>query len=181
MWTCKHCNNSFNFERLTEKANHGRHCDKNPKRQQGYNNVKHALQSKYEMRVCEIKEFEVKCECCEKMFIVKEREKVFPKKEKYFCSRSCANSAGGKAKALIYHSDETAHYSTVARRHHEKCCIVCGEDKIVAVHHVNLDHLDNDPKNLVILCPTHHHYVHSKFRYLVQPAIDSYILNRWKN
>lgn len=38
------------------------------------------------------KEFIVKCEKCNKDFIVKEREKMFPKKKKYFCSRKCANS-----------------------------------------------------------------------------------------
>ena len=38
-----------------------------------------------------LKEFTVKCKNCEKEFIVKEREKLFPKKETYFCSRGCAN------------------------------------------------------------------------------------------
>lgn len=45
------------------------------------------------------KEFTVKCERCGKEFTVNEREKLFPQKEKYFCSRSCANSRT--------HSDET--------------------------------------------------------------------------
>jgi len=37
------------------------------------------------------KEFTVKCERCGKEYIVNEREKLFPQKEKYFCSRGCAN------------------------------------------------------------------------------------------
>ena len=37
-------------------------------------------------------EFEVTCYCCGKRFFVKEDEKHFPSKEKYFCSRSCANT-----------------------------------------------------------------------------------------
>jgi hypothetical protein len=40
----------------------------------------------------EIKEFQVFCNKCNKSFIVKEREKLYPKKQKYFCSRYCANS-----------------------------------------------------------------------------------------
>jgi hypothetical protein len=40
----------------------------------------------------EIKDFNVKCENCNIEFIVKEREFKFPKKEKYFCCRSCANT-----------------------------------------------------------------------------------------
>jgi hypothetical protein len=43
-------------------------------------------------RFGEIKNFKVKCNKCEKEFEVTEREKLFPQKEKYYCSRSCANS-----------------------------------------------------------------------------------------
>lgn len=39
----------------------------------------------------EIKDFEVKCSSCGKLFFVKEREKRFPQREVYYCSRSCAN------------------------------------------------------------------------------------------
>lgn len=43
-------------------------------------------------RYGDIKIFNVKCEICDINFNVKEREKKFPEKEKYFCSRSCANT-----------------------------------------------------------------------------------------
>jgi hypothetical protein len=39
-----------------------------------------------------LKEYKVICEICKKEFIVCEREKTHPKKEKYYCSRSCANT-----------------------------------------------------------------------------------------
>ena len=45
------------------------------------------------------KEFEVVCKNCGKKFFVVEEENKFPIKEKYFCSRSCANTR--------YHSIET--------------------------------------------------------------------------
>jgi len=38
------------------------------------------------------KDFTVKCDKCGKEFIINAREKLFPQKEKYFCSRGCANS-----------------------------------------------------------------------------------------
>ncbi|MFA5177753.1 MAG: GIY-YIG nuclease family protein [Candidatus Omnitrophota bacterium] len=38
------------------------------------------------------KSFAVKCHKCGKEFIVNEREKLFPQKEIYYCSKSCANS-----------------------------------------------------------------------------------------
>ena len=37
-------------------------------------------------------DFEVECYKCEKIFTVKEFSALFPSKEKYFCSKSCANS-----------------------------------------------------------------------------------------
>lgn len=36
--------------------------------------------------------FDVNCNKCNKTIQIKEREKLFPSKEYYFCSRSCANS-----------------------------------------------------------------------------------------
>lgn len=47
----------------------------------------------------EFKKFNVKCEKCGKDFQIEERSKKFPSKEKYYCSRSCANSK--------LHSEET--------------------------------------------------------------------------
>lgn len=39
-----------------------------------------------------LKQFKVKCKTCRKTFFIEERERKFPRKEKYFCSRSCANT-----------------------------------------------------------------------------------------
>ncbi len=65
--------------------------------------------------------------------------------------------------------------------YHEKKCIVCGEENIVAAHHVDEDHENNEPENLVPLCPTHYQYVHSQYRGEVQPIIDEYIRQRKLN
>lgn len=35
--------------------------------------------------------FNVICNSCNTQFLIEEREKLFPQKEKYYCSRSCAN------------------------------------------------------------------------------------------
>ena len=43
-------------------------------------------------RYGEFKKFVVICKTCEKEFEVTEREKLHPQKEKYYCSRGCANS-----------------------------------------------------------------------------------------
>lgn len=48
----------------------------------------------------ELLDFKVKCNRCNKDLIVNERSKEFPKKEKYFCSRSCANSRGKRSEVF---------------------------------------------------------------------------------
>lgn len=179
MWKCKHCNQQFDYSRTTEKANHSRHCDLNPNKKASYAAIKKALDDRSDELLGEINVYQVECHECKKPFLVEEREKQHPVKDQYFCSRSCANSIGGRAKAEKHHTDDIAHYRTVAWRYHEKKCIVCNEENVVAVHHLNNNHDDNDPKNLVPLCPTHHQYVHSKFKYLVEDKIDRYIKDKW--
>ena len=179
MWTCKHCNQSFDYTRTTDKANHSRHCDSNPKKLESYKGLKIASHARVERNLGKIKKFVVECCSCGTSFNVKEREKQHPVKEQYFCSRSCANSIGGKAKAEKYHYDDVARYTTVAWRHHEKKCIICGEENVVAVHHLNEVHADNRPENLIPLCPTHHQYMHSKYRVLIQDRVDTYVKVKW--
>lgn len=66
-------------------------------------------------------------------------------------------------------------YTTTCFKYHEKKCVCCSEQNIVAVHHFDEDRENNDPRNLIPLCPTHHQYVHSKFKHLVLPKILRYI------
>lgn len=175
MWNCKHCNKEFDFTRTTEKANHSRHCSENPAKQASYEKGAEASRLRTDDKLGKLIEFTVKCHTCDGDHIVTERAKQFPKQEKYFCSRNCANSMGGKKKAELYHGDDVAHYTTVCFRHHEKKCVVCGEDKIVAVHHYNENHDDNTPSNLVPLCPTHHQYMHSRYKVEIQKQVDKYV------
>lgn len=179
MWTCRHCEQEFEFSRNTERANHSRHCDKNPNKQQSYAKVRISIKERMDHTYGKTTKFSVTCSCCKKTFEVKEREKLFPSKQQYFCSRKCANSVGGRAKADKYHTDETARYMTVAWRHHDRKCLVCGEENVVAVHHLNEVHSDNRPENLVPLCPTHHQYMHSRHKVLIRDQVDSYVRNKW--
>lgn len=94
------------------------------------------------------------------------------------CSYSCANTyfkSGNNHPNWI----EDSNYRKICFNHHEKICVICGEENIVAVHHIDENHSNNDPSNLVPLCPTHHQYVHSSFKYLVEEKIANYIQN-WK-
>ena len=177
MWKCRHCNKEFDYSRTTEKGNHAKHCDQNPNRKNSYEK----LSESSDKRFGSFKKFNVTCKACNKEFEVKEREKLFPSREQYFCSRGCSNTIGGKAKSEKHHYDGVARYTTVAWRYHEKKCLVCEESNVVAVHHLNEVHSDNRPENLVPLCPTHHQYMHSKHRHLIEDRILEYVKNKWKN
>ena len=96
------------------------------------------------------------------------------KHSKGTCSYSCSNVLF----AHLRNPDKSVGYQTLCFRYHEKKCIVCGENKIVAVHHYDHDHSNNDVENLIPLCPTHHQYVHSRYKNEVQDIIDEYVNDR---
>jgi len=169
MWKCKHCLNEFNLSTKSEKANHSRWCIKNPKRD-SWDKSKGTI-SKYG----QLKSFSVECSNCNNKFNVTEREKLFPQKDNYYCNRSCANAIGGKAKA----DKHTTYYRTICFNYHDKKCVVCGEEKIVSVHHNDHNHNNNDPMNLIPLCPTHHQYLHSRYSDEIQPIVDEYIESKY--
>ena len=93
-----------------------------------------------------------------------------------FCSRSCANNRSDwwDSPTNEYRSTK---YRAIAKRHHEFKCVVCGFDKIVAIHHIDENKKNNSPENLIPLCPNHHEMVHSKWKDEVQPYIDEWVKN----
>ena len=73
-------------------ANHVRWCKNNPNHEHIVSNNIESNRSVKIKKYGEFKEFEVECCRCHKKFVVCEREKIFPSKQKYYCSRSCANA-----------------------------------------------------------------------------------------
>lgn len=99
-------------------------------------------------------------------------------REKSTCSYACSNTFfRSGVNNGSYKDDSKSRYHTICWRHHEKKCVICGENKIVAAHHYNGDHSDNRPENFVPLCPTHHQYWHSKYRHLIEKEVNDYIAN----
>jgi len=45
-----------------------------------------------------------------------------------------------------------------------KSCVLCGFEKVVDLHHLDEDHKNTSPENLIGLCPNHHKMFHD-FRY----------------
>lgn len=95
------------------------------------------------------------------------------KTSKGTCSKSCANSFFKLGENNGNFKGDS--YQYICFSNHTKKCVVCGEDKIVAVHHYNEDHNDNRPENLVPLCPTHHQYMHSRFKEEISDTVEKYV------
>lgn len=93
---CKYCNKPIKGNHAIY-ANHIRWCNDNPDNKKS--NIKNGVLNRFNRELGKLKDFKVHCHLCNKIFIVRERESQFPKKEKYFCSRSCANTR--------QHSEET--------------------------------------------------------------------------
>ena len=96
---CKHCEKEIDCNHSIF-ANHVRWCDKNiTNGDKGVSNNKISKLKRYELKYGEKKTFSVRCYKCDLTFQIIENELKFPKKDKYFCSRFCANSR--------QHSEET--------------------------------------------------------------------------
>ena len=108
------------------------------------------------------------CERCGNEFNWEGREHTKAYKQAKFCNRSCANNR------QQWWNNNATHYKTIAMQHYKHECVVCGFDKIVAVHHIDENHFNNDPKNLIPLCPNHHEMVHSKWKNEIIPFITEW-------
>lgn len=87
-YKCEHCKEQFENSKI--KANHIRW--KHKINDDYLKQSKERINSYFDLKLGEKKTFSVTCYKCNKIHSVIEREKQFPKKEKYFCSRACANS-----------------------------------------------------------------------------------------
>lgn len=116
-----------------------------------------------------------KCPVCGKEF----EDLVGRSRQKTTCSYSCSNTHFRSGEDNPNWSDEVSDnnnkkYRKLCFRYHKKKCIICGEDKIVAVHHYDENHKNNSIENLIPLCPTHHQYVHSRYKDEIIDTINKY-------
>lgn len=113
------------------------------------------------------------CKCCGSEFIFEGRLDTKAYEKAQFCKRSCANNR------QEWWDDNATHYRTIAFRHWDEKCALCGFDKVVAVHHIDESKENNSYRNLIPLCPNHHEMLHSKWRHEVQPLIDRAIIEKF--
>jgi hypothetical protein len=88
------------------------------------------------------------------------------------CSHSCANT---HFRTGIKHPNwNPSSYRSTCFLHHQKACIICQESRIVEVHHFDGNNKNNAPSNLIPLCPTHHQYIHSRYKELIINRVIQY-------
>jgi len=161
---CKTCNGTSDVLRYF-----GAHCNGSTRRQFalmaenfGIPLPKYRAQKKYEL-------IEKKCPVCFKPFTTL----LGNKREKTVCSHSCSNTHFRSGEQNGNYNPES--YRNICFKHHEKKCCICDFDNIVEVHHMDCNKENNDPINLIPLCPNHHQMFHSRHRPLVKPLIEEYI------
>lgn len=96
------------------------------------------------------------------------------------CSYRCSNILQPRGYST-YWTEDKLNYRTICFRYHGKQCIICNESTVVAVHHVDGNSSNSDPENIVPLCPTHHQYMHSKHRHLIEKDINTYLFKFKRN
>ena len=122
------------------------------------------------------------CPVCGKEFYTDVGEKG---RKQECCSYACSNTYfrsgenNGQYKSGVFVSHDA--HKIIGFRHHPHRCCVCGEEKIVAIHHYDGNHNNNEPTNLVPLCPTHHQYIHSRFKDEIIDKVDAYVEEFKKN
>jgi hypothetical protein len=118
------------------------------------------------------KKLEKVCPICKTQFVIEDGHRD----DQVTCSRACSNTYFARKR-----NKNPKQYTTICWYNHGKKCVVCGEERIVEVHHMDENNKNNDPKNLVPLCPTHHQYWHSRYRDLVRPQVEAFLLKSIKS
>jgi hypothetical protein len=111
---------------------------------------------------------EKKCPVCETKFITKKGHS----KEQLTCSYKCSNTFFRSGVDNPNWKDDS--YRSTCFLYHEKKCVICGEDKILDVHHFDENKKNNSPENLIPICPTHHMYWHSRYKNEVYDKVVEY-------
>ncbi len=94
----------------------------------------------------------VRCDRCERMR---------PMHAKGLCN-GCYNSIFHVEKVKIHNTRRYHNIDFETYKNATKLCVICGFDKIVDLHHLDMNHDNNSKENLTGLCPNHHKMVHHR-------------------
>jgi len=109
---------------------------------------------------------QVECSICENKLYRTKREIKNSKSKKYFCNRSCQtkwrNTVFMGSKHKNWKNGESTYRDVLMRSKVLQICRLCKnvDTRVLAVHHVDHNHKNNQISNLVWLCHNCHHEVH---------------------
>jgi len=151
---CKHCGKEFKALLKEIKRGNAKFCSRSCSSSQKQQ-----------------KEPNVVCANCGKSFYKSQSKQKNSKSGIFFCCRVCKDQSqriGGISKIMPPHygtADGIYSYRQTTLNNREHVCEDCGykkHTKILVVHHVDHNRLNNEDSNLIILCPNCHavrHYV----------------------
>ena len=108
----------------------------------------------------------VECFHCSKEFYRTVKALRVSKSKKYFCSKSCQaiwrNAEFSGEKHANWISGRSAYRSVLVRNKIPKKCVLCSsrDERVLAVHHIDKNRLNNKLENLTWLCHNCHFLVH---------------------
>ncbi len=108
----------------------------------------------------------VSCFMCNKEIYKTQKALKGSKSGKFFCGKSCQtkwrNSEFVGAKHANFITGKSSYKSVLSRANVEKICGLCAnkDKRVLAVHHVDENHFNNNIENLAWLCHNCHHLVH---------------------
>ena len=108
------------------------------------------------------------CKVCYKKLIWKPKlvkckrcERDLPMHAKRLCN-GCYNSVFHVEKVKLHNARRYHNIDYEVYKAATMYCVVCGFNKIVDLHHLDMNHSNNSKENLTGLCPNHHKMVHHR-------------------
>lgn len=134
---CLVCGKSF--EHISSRANKAKYCSRKC----------------YYKAMSKVGSIETKCAHCGKIILTS------PSRPRKYCSKKCLN----KSTKEIWKPAFITVRKNMKRRGMIEKCELCGYDTIkdiLGIHHKDGNRLNNDIKNLVVLCPNCHSIMHNR-------------------
>ena len=143
----------------------------------------------------------VECERCKRIMLVTQKRRHDAacvrrhsckqcgalSKNANFCSQSCSASFNNSAKKIGFSAWRRKHaivatptYADVCLQYWPAVCAICGWELCIEIHHIDRDRKNNDPQNLIPLCPNHHKLTQKRaFRAWIDVEVDELIKKKF--
>lgn len=118
----------------------------------------------------------IECPVCGEKFQTQEGHP----RQKRVCSVSCSNTFFRSGENHGNFNPDS--YRNVCFKYWPRECAICGWNKVVDVHHIDYNHNNNEPKNLIPLCKNHHSLTTTaKYKKEIENDIKESYNRFWEN